>query len=41
MVAHAVDSTGGFTQVLCALKALLEHDVGLNVVHDHLEAAQA
>jgi uncharacterized protein YndB with AHSA1/START domain len=41
MVAHALDSTGGFTQVLCALKALLEHDVELNVVHDHLEAAQA
>ena len=26
---------GGFTNVLCALKALLEHDVHLNVVLDH------
>jgi uncharacterized protein YndB with AHSA1/START domain len=39
MVAQAVDSTGGFAQVLCALKALLEHGVELNVVRDHLEAA--
>lgn len=41
MVAHALDSTGGFTQVLCALKALLEHDVELNIVHDHLEVMEA
>ena len=33
--AHAVDSTGGFSQVLCAAKALLEHDVVLTVVRDH------
>lgn len=41
MVAHAVDSTGGFTQVLCALKALLEHDLELNLVRDHLEAMRS
>jgi uncharacterized protein YndB with AHSA1/START domain len=35
IVAHAVGSTGGFTNVLCALKALLEHDVVLTVVLDH------
>jgi uncharacterized protein YndB with AHSA1/START domain len=35
IVAHIADSTGGFTNVLCALKALLEHDVELNVVLDH------
>jgi hypothetical protein len=29
------DPTGGFTNVLCALKALLEHGVELNVVLDH------
>lgn len=33
-VARALDSTGGFTMVLCALKALLEHDVVLTVVAD-------
>lgn len=35
IVAHAIDSTGGFTNVLCAAKALLEHDVQLRVVEDH------
>jgi uncharacterized protein YndB with AHSA1/START domain len=35
IVARVADSTGGFTNVLCALKALLEHDVELNVVLDH------
>jgi uncharacterized protein YndB with AHSA1/START domain len=35
IVARIADSTGGFTNVLCALKALLEHDVELNVVLDH------
>lgn len=35
IVAHAIDSTGGFTNVLCAAKALLEHDVLLRVVEDH------
>ncbi|WP_271754473.1 SRPBCC family protein [Cohnella sp. JJ-181] len=33
-VAQALDSTGGFTMVLCALKALLEHGIALNVVAD-------
>jgi uncharacterized protein YndB with AHSA1/START domain len=35
LVSLVADSTGGFTQVLCALKALLEHDVVLTVVLDH------
>jgi hypothetical protein len=35
IVAAVANSTGGFTNVLCALKALLEHDVELNVVLDH------
>lgn len=35
IVARIADSTGGFTQVLCALKAFLEHDVVLKVVEDH------
>ena len=34
IVARAIDSTGGFTMVLCALKALLEHDVELSAVAD-------
>jgi uncharacterized protein YndB with AHSA1/START domain len=34
LVAHAVGSTGGFTIVLCAMKALLEHDVVLSAVRD-------
>jgi uncharacterized protein YndB with AHSA1/START domain len=29
-VAKAVDSTGGFTLVLCELKALLEHGISMN-----------
>jgi uncharacterized protein YndB with AHSA1/START domain len=32
--AHAIDSMGGFTMVLCALKALVEHDFVLPVVLD-------
>jgi len=32
--AQAVDAMGGYTMVLCALKALLEHGVRLNVVAD-------
>jgi uncharacterized protein YndB with AHSA1/START domain len=36
IVSYAADSTGGFSMVLCALKALLEHDVVLTVVLDHL-----
>ncbi|MFC7546216.1 SRPBCC family protein [Plantactinospora sp. GCM10030261] len=34
VVGYVADSTGGFTMVLCALKALLEHDVVLTVVTD-------
>jgi uncharacterized protein YndB with AHSA1/START domain len=34
VVAAALDSTGGFTMVLCAAKALLEHDIVLTVVAD-------
>jgi uncharacterized protein YndB with AHSA1/START domain len=35
VVAQAIDSMGGFTMVLAGLKALLEHDVALNLVTDH------
>lgn len=35
IVAHVADSTGGFTTVLCAVKALLEHDIVLRVILDH------
>ena len=35
VLAKAVDAMGGFTNVLAALKALLEHDVSLNLVADH------
>src|SRR5438552_13824275 len=35
MVANALDSQGGFTMVLCGLKALLEHNVQLNLVADY------
>ncbi len=34
IVNRAVDSMGGYTMVLCALKALLEHNVILNAVFD-------
>jgi uncharacterized protein YndB with AHSA1/START domain len=34
IVSSVAGSTGGFCQVLCALKALLEHDVVLTVVRD-------
>ncbi|WP_213528600.1 SRPBCC family protein [Paenibacillus cisolokensis] len=34
VVAEAIDSMGGFTMVLCALKAWLEHNVILSVVAD-------
>jgi uncharacterized protein YndB with AHSA1/START domain len=36
VVDSALDSTSGFTMVLCALKALLEHNVILTVVLDHM-----
>ncbi|NNF17783.1 MAG: polyketide cyclase [Gammaproteobacteria bacterium] len=35
MVAMAIDSMGGFSYLLASLKALLEHDVALNLVADH------
>ena len=35
MVAHAIDSMGGFSFVLAAAKALLEHDIVLRVTADH------
>jgi len=34
MVNQAIDSMGGYTIVLCGLKALLEHNVVLNLVAD-------
>ena len=35
VVAQAIDSMGGFAMVLAGLKALLEHDIVLNLVADH------
>lgn len=34
LVARAAGGTGGFTIALCAMKALLEHDIVLTVVRD-------
>jgi uncharacterized protein YndB with AHSA1/START domain len=34
IIAQALDSKGGFTSVLAGCKALLEHDVALNLVGD-------
>jgi len=34
VVKQALDSTGGFTWVLAGLKALLEHDIRLNLIAD-------
>lgn len=34
IVNQAIDSMGGFTMVLCGLKALLEHGINLNLVSD-------
>ncbi|MEH7011684.1 SRPBCC family protein [Neobacillus niacini] len=34
MVNQAIDSMGGYTMVLCGLKALLEHNINLNLVAD-------
>jgi len=34
VVAQAIDAMGGYTMVLCGLKALLEHNVVLNLVAD-------
>ncbi len=36
IVAQAIDGMGGFTMVLAAMKALLEHGIVLTVVADHL-----
>lgn len=36
VVAAVADSTGGFTMVLCAAKALLEHGIELGVVADRM-----
>jgi uncharacterized protein YndB with AHSA1/START domain len=35
VVKQAIDSMGGFTSVLAGLKALLEHNIDLNLVADH------
>jgi uncharacterized protein YndB with AHSA1/START domain len=35
VVKQAIDATGGFALVLAGLKALLEHNVELNLVSDH------
>jgi len=35
VVKQAIDSMGGFSFVLAGLKALLEHNVALNLVADH------
>lgn len=35
IIAQALDSTGGFNQVIIAAKAFIEHGVELNVVADH------
>ncbi len=35
IVAKAIDSMGGFTSLLAALKAFLEHGIRLNLVADH------
>ncbi|CAH1197868.1 hypothetical protein PAECIP111893_01028 [Paenibacillus plantiphilus] len=34
IVIQAIDSTGGYTMVLCGLKAYLEHNIKLNLVAD-------
>ncbi|WP_391559679.1 SRPBCC family protein [Robertmurraya sp.] len=39
IVRQVIDSTGGFTIVLCGLKALLEHDIVLNLVSDRFPDA--
>lgn len=35
IVERALDSTGGFNQVIIAAKALIEYDIELNVVAEH------
>ncbi|MEH7122424.1 SRPBCC family protein [Bacillus sp. JJ1773] len=39
IVHQVIDSTGGFTIVLCGLKALLEHNIILNLVSDRFPDA--
>ena len=39
IVAEAIDSTGGFSFLLAAAKAFLEHGVELNLVADHNPAS--
>lgn len=41
MAAYATATVGGFTTMLCALKALLEHGVVLDAVRDHHPAGVA
>jgi uncharacterized protein YndB with AHSA1/START domain len=36
IVSSALNSTGGFNQVIIAVKALLEHETIINVVDDHV-----
>ena len=36
IVSQALESTGGFNQVIVALKALLEHNSTINIVADHM-----
>ncbi|MGB3306938.1 MAG: SRPBCC family protein [Thermomicrobiales bacterium] len=38
VAAQAMDSMGGFSMVLAGLKALLEHDISLNLVADQFPA---
>jgi len=40
VVNQAIDSMGGYTMVLCGLKALLEHNIILNLVADKAPDAQ-
>ena len=39
IVNQVIDSTGGFTIILCGLKALLEHNILLNLVSDRFPDA--
>lgn len=41
VIRNAIDSMGGYTMVLCGLKALLEHNIELNLVADKAPDAQA
>jgi len=36
IIKQALDSTGGFNQVIVALKSLLEHNATVNIVTDHV-----